>query len=256
MRRNGIGLALAGGGPLGVTYEIGVLNALAASLSGIDFNDLTVYVGVFAGSVLAAGLANGITPRDICRLFIEGEPAEGGLEAFDPAILLPPARREYLRRLREVPRVATGSHRALLPGGLPMVLSQTFRALIHSRMQASFARYAHEFRGLDIVVFEPDRSDTELFFTNLFSYASRRRVCEHAYQRTRADLWARRASLGPILARHGVTLKLDVREDNTRTLVPGPPLRMRPAPPVVWALETALRKLKEWLAEQSVTATA
>ena len=137
-----------------------------------------------------------------------------------------------------------------------MVLSQTFRALIHSRMQASFARYAHEYRGLDIVMFEPDRSDTELFFTNIFSYASRRRVCEHAYQRTRADLWARRASLGPILARHGVTLKLDVLEDHTRTLVPGPPLRTRPAPPVVWELEAALRKLKEWLAEQSAPAPA
>ena len=41
-----LGLALAGGGPLGVTYEIGALNALAESLEGINFAGLGVYVGV------------------------------------------------------------------------------------------------------------------------------------------------------------------------------------------------------------------
>src|SRR6187549_708472 len=66
-----VGLALAGGGPLGITYEIGALNALAESLEGVDFTALGVYVGVSAGSVVAAGLANGIGPREICRLFVE-----------------------------------------------------------------------------------------------------------------------------------------------------------------------------------------
>ena len=142
------------------------------------------------------------------------------------------------------------SHRALLPGGLPMVLSQTFRALIHSRMQASFARYATDCPGLDLVMFEPDRADTELFFTNIFSYASRRRLCEHAYQRTRADLLARGETLAPILARHGVHLRLDVLRDSTRTLVPGSPVRTRPAPPVVWELEAGLAALRSWLGAQ------
>ena len=41
-----IGLALAGGGPLGGIYEIGALLALADSLEGLDLNDLDVYVGV------------------------------------------------------------------------------------------------------------------------------------------------------------------------------------------------------------------
>src|SRR5207302_10777876 len=54
------GLALAGGGPLGITYEIGALNALAESLEGIDFARLGVYVGVSAGSVVAAGCGQGI----------------------------------------------------------------------------------------------------------------------------------------------------------------------------------------------------
>ena len=67
-----IGLALAGGGPLGAIYEIGALAALSESLEGVDFNDIDVYVGVSAGGFIAAGLANGITPHQMSRAFIEG----------------------------------------------------------------------------------------------------------------------------------------------------------------------------------------
>jgi len=66
-----IGLALAGGGPLGAIYEIGALAALSESLRGIDLNDADVYVGVSAGGFIAAGLVKrstntgGALPR--CR---------------------------------------------------------------------------------------------------------------------------------------------------------------------------------------------
>ena len=57
-RRRKAALALAGGGPLGAVYEIGVLMALSEALDGFDFNELDAYVGVSAGSFIAAGLAN------------------------------------------------------------------------------------------------------------------------------------------------------------------------------------------------------
>ena len=91
-----VGLALAGGGPLGAIYEIGALAALTEALDGIDFNDADVYVGVSAGGFIAAGLANGITPHQMSRLFIEGEK---GRDRFEPSILLRPAFREYAQRL-------------------------------------------------------------------------------------------------------------------------------------------------------------
>jgi predicted acylesterase/phospholipase RssA len=65
-----IALALSGGGPLGAIYEIGALCALEESLNGIDFTQLQHYVGVSAGGFIAAGLANRITPRELCALFI------------------------------------------------------------------------------------------------------------------------------------------------------------------------------------------
>ena len=41
-----IGLALAGGGPLGAIYEIGALCALEEAVVSLDFNALDGYVGV------------------------------------------------------------------------------------------------------------------------------------------------------------------------------------------------------------------
>eukprot|EP01034_Spumella_vulgaris_P020406 gene20406-26148_t len=66
-----IALALAGGGPLGAIYEIGALCALDESLEGIHFAQLDHYVGVSAGGFIAAALANGMTPRELCASFIE-----------------------------------------------------------------------------------------------------------------------------------------------------------------------------------------
>src|SRR5689334_4468106 len=91
-----IALALAGGGPLGAIYEIGALCALDEALEGLDFNRLDHYVGVSAGGFIAAGLANGMTPRELCSAFIEND--DGTSEVFDPSWLMVPAYGEFARR--------------------------------------------------------------------------------------------------------------------------------------------------------------
>ncbi len=365
-RQPRVGLALAGGGPLGAIYEIGALAALTEALEGLDLNDADVYVGVSAGGFIAAALANGITPHQLSRAFIEGEKSS---DRFEPSILLRPAFREYAKRLASVPPLAvsaawhylagastimsaferlgraiptgvfsgdevdrylsaifaqpgrtndfrrlahklylvatdldTGSsvafgspdmdhvpisravqasaalpglfppveiegryfvdgalrktlhasvaldqgielmlclnplvpydstphHRTrdrehhmdkLVEGGLPVVLAQTFRSIIHSRLGAGLERYKTAYPHTDILLFEPNRADADMFFTNLFSYSSRRRLCEHAYQKTREELWKRRHELTPLLERHGVTIRTDVLQDEKMTLV-------------------------------------
>ncbi|MCU0939044.1 MAG: patatin-like phospholipase family protein [Burkholderiaceae bacterium] len=361
-----IGMALAGGGPLGAIYEIGALAALSEALHGIDLNHADVYVGVSAGSFIAAGLVNGFSPHQLSRVFIEGQKSA---DRFDPAILLRPALREYWQRLRSLPPLAaqaafnyllrpgnlmgsierlgraiptglfsgdevdrylsrifnqpgrsndfrqlphklylvatdldTGesvafggagtehvpvsravqasaalpgvfppveiegryfvdgalrktlhasialeqgidlmlclnplvpydarpTHRArdrdhrlgkLVEGGLPVVLAQTYRSIIHSRLGAGLERYKVAYPDTDIILFEPNRSDADMFFTNLFSYSSRRRLCEHAYQKTRQELWNRRHELAPRLARHGVEINVSILRDESLTLV-------------------------------------
>jgi predicted acylesterase/phospholipase RssA len=392
-----IGVALAGGGPLGGIYEIGALVALSEALGGLDFNDLDIYVGVSSGGFIAAGLANGLTPEQMCRMFIESRADD---LPFEPAILLKPALNEYLKRAASVPPLVLSSlwdyitnpltqnlfeslqrvsraiptgvfdgaginefltrifsapgrtndfrelqrklflvatdldsgesiefgapgydhvpiatavqasaalpglfppvdidgryyvdgaliktlhasvalrqganlvlcinplvpfdsqlaaqhghpkRHKLVEGGLPVVLSQTFRAIIYSRMQAGMGKYATEFKGADVVLFEPNRDDADMFFTNVFSYASRRRLSEHAYQKTRAELWRRRDELGPILARHGMRLRLDVLRDTERRLLKSAMPARRQASLAVAAtrrLQLCLDELDHWL---------
>lgn len=363
------GLALAGGGPLAAVYEIGALAALAEAVEGLDLNDAAIYVGVSAGGIIAAGLANGITPHQMCRLFIESDvEALDGAILFKPETLLRPAMAEFRRRLgsapgllatslfhyarhrsslassfermKEVlpagffsgdaigaflkatfakagrtndfrklkhkliivatdldtgkavrfgepgmdgtpislavqasaavpglfPPVEIGGHhfvdgalrktmhasialeagvdllfcinpivpynariemgaRKLAKGGLLDVLSQTLRSILHSRLETGLASYQISHPQVDILLFQPSQDDAELFFTNIFSYNNRRRMCEQAYQNTRMMLWEQRAVLGPKLARHGMRLKLPVLSDTSLSLVCQKPQR-------------------------------
>jgi NTE family protein len=365
-----IALALAGGGPLGATYEIGALCALDEALSGLKFNELYAYIGVSSGGFIAAGLANGITPRELCASFIENTGSRD--EVFDPSVLVRPAWGEYAKRLSKLPSVAaqagwryalkggslmaaferlgsalpTGifsndmidtqlrqqfsapgrtndfrklKHKlvlvatdldsgdsaefgqpgldhvpiskavqasAALPGlfppveidgryyvdgalkktlhasvlldegldlliclnplvpfdstrapsrrvlssgepvipkltdgGLPVVLSQTFRTMIHSRLELGMKGYERSHPNTTIVLFEPDHRDPEMFLANTFSYRQRRALAEHAYQQTRKMLRERRAVMGAQLAPHGVTIQQEVLDDLGRTLV-------------------------------------
>lgn len=362
-RRSRIALALAGGGPLGAIYEIGALCALDDTLHGLDLNDCEHYVGVSAGGFIAAGLANGIRPRQLCEAFIENRP---GRDHFDPSWLLKPAWGEFGDRLQRLPRLVgsalwawgaqgkpfthalervgaalptgvldnEGIHRqierlfsqpgrsndfrelrarltlvatqldtgdaapfgrpgwdhvpisraiqasaalpglfppveiggqhyvdgalkktlhatvaldegtelllclnplvpfhtnpslhdgrripSLVEGGLPAVMSQTFRSMIHSRLALGLKHYERAYPGTDVVLIEPDQRDATLFFANTFSYRQRREIAEHAYQQTRRMLLDRQAELAPRLARHGVTLDLPALRDPGRRLL-------------------------------------
>ena len=359
-----VGLALAGGGPLGGIYEVGVLLALADSLDGIDFGDLDVYVGVSSGGFVAAALANGISPTQMYRLFID----DGADAALTPGVFLRPALAEFAQRAASVPwlvaratlqwmrdpfrhgameSMATLAHAvptgffdnrsigdflrrlfaaagrtddfrklgrklflvatnldsgasvtfggpgrdhvpisiaieasAALPGlfppvriggeyyvdgalnktlhasvaldegvdlllcvnplvpfdgsgagrnghltvkklshgGLPLVLSQTFRAIIHSRMKVGMDNYRRQYPRADVVLFEPDREDADIFFASIFSYAQRKRLCAAAYDKTRQRLALRADVLAPQLGKHGIRLRNDRLLDQTRVL--------------------------------------
>ena len=395
-QRPKLGLALAGGGPVGGIYEVGAMAALDEALVGADFSQFDIYVGVSSGALIASTLANGIGPKQLARMLVDNDTNE----VFDPDMLLRPAFGEYFRRAQSVPpllwgavrrylsdpwhlgmlevlqrlgraipsgvfdssgidtllrklfsapgrsndfrelkkklflvatdldsgeSIAFGSaghddvpistavqasaalpglfppvliggryfvdgaliktlhasvalregatlvicinplvpfdselaaklpkrdhlHRTpahLVEGGLPVVLSQTFRAIIHSRMRAGMARYKDQYQNADVVLFEPTRDDADMFFTNVFSYRSRSRLCEHAYQRTRTELYRRRHELAPILARNGLSLDLAILKDHSRSLLPN---RRRPdLQATATALDASLRELDLWL---------
>ncbi|HXO22223.1 MAG TPA: patatin-like phospholipase family protein [Thermoanaerobaculia bacterium] len=147
----------------------------------------------------------------------------------------------------------------LLDRGLPAVLSQTLRTIIHSRMATGMAAYEKKYQDADVVLFEPERDDYLMFFTNVFSYSERQAICEHAYHATRKNLLARRGELAPILARHGVSLRIDVLEDPARDLWTGvglsPEGKARPESgrAVARRLDDALGRLDGLLAAQRLS---
>jgi len=359
-----IGLAVAGGGPLGAIYELGALCALDESIPDIRLHRLDVYVGVSAGSFIAASLANRMSAAQLARIFMSRDDAE---LPFHPDSFLRPAYREYLRGagrlpgivwqvLRDIvrdPRPSALSeslnsfahaipggifdneviyrflHDALnrpgrsddfrelatrlfivaveldtgkavrfggpghedvpisravqasaaLPGlyppvtikgrdyvdgalrrtlhasvalrqdidlllainplvpyrpdeqdaeddgdnrlsrqGLPMIMSQTFRSLIQSRMQIGVSTYADEYPATGIMLVEPNRNDREMFFTNVFSYSSRNHLCEHAFQQTRTELRERGEEINRMLGNYGLRLDEQCLLESGRTL--------------------------------------
>ena len=366
-----IGLAIAGGGPIGAMYELGALRALDEALDGVDLTRMDCYVGVSSGAFLAAGLVNRMSTAEMCRIFITGDSDD---VRFRPDTFLRPAFYEYLRRASALPKltldwwasllnpresrlsdfivrfgsmVPTGlfdnaelerflreifSRRgrsndfrkldrelyvvavdldsgeavrfgaddwkdvpiskavqasAALPGlyppvevrgrhyvdgalrrtmhasvlldrgvdlliginplvpfdstkadtdagrfgesdphrvwqgGLPAVMSQTFRTLLQSRMQVGLAKYAQQYPDIDQLIFEPNPNNGEMFFTNAFSFANRRRICQLGYRNTLQDLRDRADTLGPVLAAHGIALRRDILDDRNRTVLTG-----------------------------------
>lgn len=111
---------------------------------------------------------------------------------------------------RKIPRI--------VDGGLPAVLSQTFRSMIHSRMELGMKHYAHAYPETDIILIEPDHRDPELYLANTFSYAQRRQLAEHAYQQTRQMLRSRKTGLTAKLAHHGISLNHEALDDEKRHL--------------------------------------
>jgi NTE family protein len=115
---------------------------------------------------------------------------------------------------QSIPRIADG--------GLPSVLSQTFRSMIHSRMELGMKHYERSYPDTDIILIEPDHRDPEMYLANTFSYSQRRSLAEHAYQQTRHMLRSRKTLLSAKLARHGIRINVDVLNDAKRQLVQAP----------------------------------
>jgi len=116
----------------------------------------------------------------------------------------------------------------IVAGGLPSVLSQTFRSLIHSRLVLGLKTYEQTYPNTDIVLIEPNHRDPELYLANTFSYSQRRHLAEHAYQQTRQMLRASQSKLSAKLSYHGITLNHAMLDDPRRHLCPPkhPPTRI------------------------------
>jgi NTE family protein len=385
-----LGIALAGGGPLGAFYELGALHALSEAIVGRALTAFDVYVGVSSGSLVAAGLANGFDTTELGSMFIRDEAT---FATFSPGMFLQPAVGGYLQRIGQLPGALSSIARqyaraplqsawptavrslirimptavfdneplerylrtlfqsdghtddfrklaarlyvvatnldtaesvafgdcahervaisravaasAALPGlyapveiggehfvdgalirtmhaslaleagcdlvlcinplvpfdasharrrrrplaeeGLDAILSQTFRALIHSRMHVGMASYRARFPAADTILLQPDRHDEQLFFTNVFRYTGRHRVADHAYQSTRRDLRAQASAIAALLEPHGLHLNERLLRDRRRSFATAACERAQRVRHTAGRLDAALNRLESLL---------
>ena len=139
----------------------------------------------------------------------------------------------------------------LVDRGMPGVMAQTFRTMIHSRMASGMAAYRERYEGQDLVLFEPRRDDYTMFFTNVFSFSAREEVIAHAYRSTMLQLRARADEVGPVFERHGVRLREDVlarpKHDIWASVGLRPGQRLLPSTVATRDLRDALSDLNELL---------
>jgi predicted acylesterase/phospholipase RssA len=136
----------------------------------------------------------------------------------------------------------------LIDRGMPTVMSQTLRTLVHSRLAVGLRAYDDAYEGADVLLFEPSRDDYAMFFTNIFTFSARKQVVEHAYRSTLRNLAARREKVRPILERHGLSLDDAVLDNPDRDLWANVRLdrakRIGRATPLARRLFTALDRLE------------
>jgi NTE family protein len=104
-----VALVLGGGGITGAAYHLGVLNAMNSMSERASVNHFDLYVGTSAGAVIAACLANGITPEELVLAHID--PRAATIPGIGPDEIMPPDRRGLMRSLLRWPLSVFGALR-------------------------------------------------------------------------------------------------------------------------------------------------
>ena len=119
--------------------------------------------------------------------------------------------------------VASGTmeRKGLVGSGMPKVLSQSYRTMVHSRLASGLNAIEQDCPERSVLLFEPARDDANLFFSSVFSFKTRKMMCERAYQLTRENLRSRAEELEKVLKPAGIRIRHDILEDENRTLSTG-----------------------------------
>ncbi|MDX1453818.1 MAG: patatin-like phospholipase family protein, partial [Oleiphilaceae bacterium] len=110
---------------------------------------------------------------------------------------------------------------ALTHSGMPNILSQTYRAMVTSRLQSGLRTIARDYPKAKVHLFQPNPSDVHLFFKSVFSFHARKVLCEQAYQITRQQLRERLDELAPSFEQLGISVREEVLHDQSRNLKTG-----------------------------------
>ena len=91
--------------------------------------------------------------------------------------------------------------------GLPVILNQVFRTLLHSRLKLGIQRYLADdrFQG-DIVLLEPRERDADFFAMNPLAFWKRSEAVEQGFESVRQTIEQNFEQLAEVFGAHGIGL--------------------------------------------------
>ena len=152
-----IALVLGGGGITGAAYHLGVLNAMNSMSERASVNHFDLYVGTSAGAVVAACLANGITPEELILANL-GHPT-ATLPSIGADEIMSPDRRGLLKSAVRWPLGVLGALRRYVGHPFSTSIIDAFGALAEGLPEGMYTTNGTE-RYLRHLLNAPGRSNT------------------------------------------------------------------------------------------------
>ena len=106
------------------------------------------------------------------------------------------------------------SGRYLSQKGLPSVLDQAFKLILHSRMRSGFEMALQKAPHVDVVMIEPHERDFKMFFYNILRYSARIILAKHGFEGAREIIESNFEDLRSVFAKHDIELSRE-RLDET-----------------------------------------
>jgi predicted acylesterase/phospholipase RssA len=99
--------------------------------------------------------------------------------------------------------------------GLPAIANQVFRLIAHQRLHQSVAMWQEKYKGVDIVLVEPEPNDELMFGTPIMDYSRRLQIARHGFESVTATLAQDYDRYKEIAEKHG----LEISERRVRRAV-------------------------------------
>ena len=114
-------------------------------------------------------------------------------------------------------RLASGDRGSLSDLGMPVIINQAFRTLLHSRLRLGIEklRIDESFRG-DVILVEPTETDARFFAMNPVAFWERGAAAEHGFQSVKQSLAKHDHTLAKILAAYGIGVDVNAIGDTLR----------------------------------------
>jgi len=99
-----------------------------------------------------------------------------------------------------------GNGRRISDMGFSKIGYQAFKLLAHRRLHELASMWEERYKGVDIVLIEPEPTDELMFETSIMSFASRIEIARHGFQSVTYHLLNEYERYSEIWARHGIEI--------------------------------------------------